>query len=120
VFVQHFIVGTYDDCFDSHGLNSTVHLAIEPDTLPSKFNMKLIQHMQKLNQDVFTPQAVYDGRKNMFAARRLPLGNTNSREVCRLTVSPCIIFTTRNSLMSHPLTVEVAVANALRKCTRLK
>jgi len=66
----------------SHSEGTIFHydVAIDPDTLPSKFNMKLIQHMQKLHQDVFTPQAVYDGRKNMFAARRLPLGSTNSRE----------------------------------------
>ena len=46
--------------------------------------MKLIQHMQRLHTDVFTPQAVYDGKKNMFAPRRLPLGATNSQEVCHM------------------------------------
>ncbi|KAK2460730.1 hypothetical protein APHAL10511_007200 [Amanita phalloides] len=54
--------------------------AIQPDTLPSKFNMELIQHMQRLHADIFTPQAVYDGRKNMFAPHQLQLGPTNSRE----------------------------------------
>jgi eukaryotic translation initiation factor 2C len=43
--------------------------------------MKLIQNLQRLNTDIFTPQAVYDGKKNMFAPRRLPLGATNSQEV---------------------------------------
>ncbi|KIJ14680.1 hypothetical protein PAXINDRAFT_78763, partial [Paxillus involutus ATCC 200175] len=31
--------------------------------------------------DVFTPPAVYDGRKNMFIPRELPLGPDGSREV---------------------------------------
>ncbi|KIJ14682.1 hypothetical protein PAXINDRAFT_61001, partial [Paxillus involutus ATCC 200175] len=31
--------------------------------------------------DVFAPPAVYDGRKNMFAPRELPLGPDGSREV---------------------------------------
>ena len=43
--------------------------------------MKLIQNLQRSNTDIFTPQAVYDGKKNMFAPRRLPLGPTNSQEV---------------------------------------
>lgn len=37
--------------------------------------MKLIKRMQEGNRQVFTPPAVYDGRKNMYAANRLPLAN---------------------------------------------
>jgi len=48
---------------------------------PLRFNMKLIDRMQtELAPDIFTPRAVYDGRKNLFAPRRLPFGNTDSRE----------------------------------------
>lgn len=30
---------------------------------------------------IFTPRAVYDGRKNMFAARELPFGDSGQQEV---------------------------------------
>ncbi|EEB97877.1 hypothetical protein MPER_02712, partial [Moniliophthora perniciosa FA553] len=41
--------------------------------LPARVNMEIIKAMQTTHADVFTPPAVYDGRKNMFAARELPL-----------------------------------------------
>ncbi|KAI0702894.1 argonaute-like protein [Cytidiella melzeri] len=42
-------------------------------SLPLKLNMDLIRHLQEvIAPQVFTPPAVYDGRKNMFAARELP------------------------------------------------
>lgn len=45
-------------------------------------NMDLIKQLQTVvAPEVFTPPAVYDGRKNMFAARELPLGPTGSHEV---------------------------------------
>lgn len=37
--------------------------------------MELIKRMQDNNPNVFTPPAVYDGRKNMFASRLLPFAN---------------------------------------------
>ena len=43
--------------------------------------MDLITRLQTIENAVFTPRAVYDGRKNMFAVRELPFGPTNSREV---------------------------------------
>ncbi|KIK94706.1 hypothetical protein PAXRUDRAFT_827744 [Paxillus rubicundulus Ve08.2h10] len=50
-------------------------------TLPARLNMELIEHLQKIDApDVFTPPAVYDGRKNMFAPRQLPLGPNGSQE----------------------------------------
>ncbi|KAF9247291.1 argonaute-like protein [Melanogaster broomeanus] len=50
-------------------------------TLPARLNMDLIEHMQKIDApDVFTPPAVYDGRKNMFAPRELPLGPNGTQE----------------------------------------
>jgi eukaryotic translation initiation factor 2C len=55
-------------------------VAIDPDTLPSKFNMKLIHHMQTLNSNIFTPQSVYDGKKNLFSSHLLSLGPSDSRQ----------------------------------------
>lgn len=50
--------------------------------------MELIARLQNdIAPDVFTPRAVYDGRKNMFAPRALPLGPTGSREVRCATVT---------------------------------
>ncbi|EIW82123.1 argonaute-like protein [Coniophora puteana RWD-64-598 SS2] len=50
-------------------------------TLPARLNMDLVEHLQTVHApEVFTPRAVYDGRKNMFAPRELPLGQEGSRE----------------------------------------
>ncbi|KAI0677583.1 argonaute-like protein [Trametes maxima] len=41
--------------------------------LPTRLNMEIIERLQKtIAPQVFTPRAVYDGKKNMFAARQLP------------------------------------------------
>jgi len=48
--------------------------------------MELIAKLQnEVAPKVFTPRAVYDGRKNLFAPRELPLGDTGSKEVRYLT-----------------------------------
>jgi eukaryotic translation initiation factor 2C len=45
--------------------------------------MLLIKKLQmEVAADIFTPPAVFDGRKNMFAARELPLGPTDAKTVC--------------------------------------
>ena len=67
--------------------------------------MELIARMQtELAPDVFTPRAVYDGRTNLFAPRRLPLGDTDSREVRRAArhnfPSSCETFRSSPSLPS--------------------
>ncbi|KAG9317399.1 argonaute-like protein [Chiua virens] len=51
-------------------------------TLPARLNMMLIRHLQTVDApDVFTPPAVYDGRKNMFSPRELPFSpSTESQE----------------------------------------
>ncbi|KAF8138405.1 argonaute-like protein [Boletus edulis] len=50
-------------------------------TLPARLNLELVDHLQKIDApDVFTPPAAYDGRKNMFAPRELPLGPNGSQE----------------------------------------
>ena len=44
--------------------------------------MELIARLQTdIAPDVFTPRAVYDGRKNLFAPRELPFGGSDSKEV---------------------------------------
>ena len=60
----------------------TEPLAITPSTLPARLNALLIKKLQcEVAKDVFTPKAVYDGRKNLFATHELALGPNNSREV---------------------------------------
>ena len=45
-------------------------------TLPARLNMDLVTKLQTVvAPQTFNPRAVYDGRKNMFAARTLPLKN---------------------------------------------
>jgi hypothetical protein len=40
--------------------------------LPARLNMDLIKHLQEnVAPDIFTPQVVYDGRKNAFSPRQL-------------------------------------------------
>ncbi|CUA66950.1 Protein argonaute-2 [Rhizoctonia solani] len=53
---------------------------------PIKWNHELIRVLQEhVAPVIFTPRAVYDGRKNLFASRRLPLtggnGNTQTFEI---------------------------------------
>ncbi|THU93245.1 argonaute-like protein [Dendrothele bispora CBS 962.96] len=49
--------------------------------LPQRMNMEIIDALQSVvAPDIFTPPAVYDGRKNMFATRELPLGPNASQE----------------------------------------
>ncbi|KAG6837428.1 hypothetical protein H0H93_009522 [Arthromyces matolae] len=50
-------------------------------TLPARLNMDLIKELQlNVAPQIFTPRAVYDGRKNLFAARELPFGGTDFKE----------------------------------------
>jgi eukaryotic translation initiation factor 2C len=40
--------------------------------------MDIIKELQTVvAPTIFTPRAVYDGRKNMFAVRELPFGDSN-------------------------------------------
>lgn len=44
--------------------------------------MELIKKLQvEVAPQVFTPRAVFDGKKNMFTARELSLGSTNAATV---------------------------------------
>ncbi|KAF8992551.1 argonaute-like protein [Cyathus striatus] len=50
-------------------------------TLPARLNMALITALQtRTAPNVFTPKAVYDGRKNLFAIRELPFDGADSKE----------------------------------------
>lgn len=64
--------------------NRSAHTVILPSekVLPVRLNMELVSHMMRVEAvDIFTPQAVYDGRKNLFAPRELPFGPSGSQEV---------------------------------------
>lgn len=43
--------------------------------LPARLNLDIIKELQISRADVFTPKAVYDGRKNMFSIKELSLKN---------------------------------------------
>ncbi|KAL0949487.1 hypothetical protein HGRIS_009541 [Hohenbuehelia grisea] len=50
-------------------------------TLPQRLNMDLIKQLQNVvAPQIFVPRAVYDGRKNLFAATELPFGDSQSQE----------------------------------------
>ncbi|KAF7770313.1 hypothetical protein Agabi119p4_6287 [Agaricus bisporus var. burnettii] len=54
-------------------------VVIEPESESVAFNIKVITHLQtEIAPEIFTPNAGFDGKKNMFAARELPLGPTDS------------------------------------------
>ena len=45
-------------------------------TLPVRMNMELVARLQKVvAPDIFTPRAVYDGRKNLFTINSLKFPN---------------------------------------------
>ncbi|KAF8974495.1 argonaute-like protein [Flammula alnicola] len=53
--------------------------------LPARLNMDIIKQLQTVAApEIFNPRAVYDGRKNMFAVRELPFGETGSHEASPL------------------------------------
>ncbi|KAI4526541.1 Piwi-domain-containing protein [Schizophyllum commune Loenen D] len=67
----------FANSFETSLPDSIIHHydVIHPDekTLPAKLNMRLIEFLQKnVALGMFTPPAVYDGRKNLFAIRALP------------------------------------------------
>ena len=73
------------DVFDySLSILIPLNLVISPSEkkLPPKLNMDIIKALQtQVAPTIFTPRAVYDGRKNMFAVRQLPFEN-GYQEVC--------------------------------------
>lgn len=57
--------------------------------LPAKLNLDIIKELQNSITDVFNPKAVYDGRKNMFSIRPLPLGKRDNKG--QATESVCLL-----------------------------
>ncbi|QRV72499.1 argonaute-like protein [Ceratobasidium sp. AG-Ba] len=56
--------------------------------MPRKFNMDLIRVLQaRVASAVFTPRAVYDGHKNLFASRKLRLSGGDS-QTFEVTLEP--------------------------------
>ncbi|KAG6866468.1 hypothetical protein C0991_003986 [Blastosporella zonata] len=49
-------------------------------TLPARLNMDIIKALQTSAPQIFTPRGVYDGRKNLFAARELPFDGADWKE----------------------------------------
>lgn len=76
----------YVNSFQTTIPESVIHhydVVISPSekNLPARLNMDIIRVLQtRVAPTIFTPRAVYDGRKNMFAARELPFGNSGQQE----------------------------------------
>ncbi|KAI0375597.1 argonaute-like protein [Pilatotrama ljubarskyi] len=78
VFTNHFEVKIPE----ANILHYDVVISPSEKTLPARLNMEIIERLQTvIAPEVFTPRAVYDGRKNMFAARPLPFGTSGEFEV---------------------------------------
>ncbi|KAF8205042.1 argonaute-like protein [Pholiota molesta] len=76
IFVNSFVTTIPEGALKS----SEIFLVISPSekTLPARLNMDIIKELQTVvAPTIFTPRAVYDGRKNMFAVRELPFGDSN-------------------------------------------
>lgn len=72
---------------------ATIHhydVVIGTDGMPIKWNQDLIRILQeRIAPTIFTPRVVYDGRKNIFAARRLPLaGGGGDSQSFDVTMEP--------------------------------
>ncbi|GLB35650.1 putative argonaute family protein [Lyophyllum shimeji] len=79
--IRHYDIGTLLSRGEVEFVLLMMLLAIEPGNLHHRINTLLVKKLQyEVAADVFTPRAVYDGRKNMFASRELPLGPTNARQ----------------------------------------
>ncbi|KAF8165280.1 argonaute-like protein [Crassisporium funariophilum] len=64
-------------------------------TLPARLNMDIIKQLQtNTAPDIFTPRAVYDGRKNMFAIRELPFGGDAGSHEFEVSLSEGRVDTT--------------------------
>lgn len=123
----------YTNHFPCQIPESVIHhydVVVSPsETLPVRFNMELMHTLQTdIAPQIFTPRAVYDGRKNLFAARELPfqggtqefvLPNDGSRSVkaktfkIRLTkvaeINPEVLARFLEGKQSHDNTVLTAI-----------
>jgi len=84
IFVNSFVTSIPDGNIHHYDV------AILPSekVLPARLNMQLIQQLQTVVAPrVFTPRAVYDGRKNMFAVRELPFTDGSSNQEFNVSLS---------------------------------
>ncbi|KAI0698193.1 argonaute-like protein [Cerioporus squamosus] len=117
VYTNHFVTSIPDDnIFHYDGAIDSNKI------LPARLNMEIIKWLQTvIAPEVFTPRVVYDGRKNVFASRRLPLGPTDTREFSfSLADAPALQATEGGSEpRSEPrrgprvYTVRLALANTI-------
>ena len=82
-------VNIYSFLISASDLQYTPVISPSEKTLPARLNMEIIKRLQEdVAPEIFTPPAVYDGRKNMFAPRLLPFedGKPN-QDVCNIVSS---------------------------------
>jgi len=54
---------------------------ISSENLPARLNLDIIKALQtQVAPTIFTPRAVYDGRKNLFSIRELPFGEKGQQD----------------------------------------
>ncbi|KAF8670621.1 argonaute family [Rhizoctonia solani] len=84
VTTNHFAVTLADILI--HHYHVIENSDLEP--RPARWNLELLQTLQeKIVPTVFTPRAVYDGRHNLFASRRLPLrGDEGNSQTVRAII----------------------------------
>lgn len=86
--------------------------------------MDLIKQLQTVvAPQIFTPRGVYDGRKNIFAAREFPFGETHTKEESILSSSGAhytvmLNSSTLNSLMLVYRTADRKPAAKVPRSTR--
>ncbi|KAF8579319.1 argonaute-like protein [Ramaria rubella] len=76
-------VTVHTNHFEARIPQGTIHhydvIAPADKVLPARLNLDFIKQLQEDRPDIFTPKAVYDGRKNLFAIRELPLANKDEK-----------------------------------------
>lgn len=100
--------------------NFSLAVIIRPDekTLLARLNMQIIDRLQtKFAPQVFTPRAVYDGRKNLFAARELPFGESRTQEVRGYIMLPHL--STDLLALQFDVTLEDAGASATSRAPKI-
>ncbi|KAH9844266.1 argonaute-like protein [Rhodofomes roseus] len=108
ITTNHFLVKIPDAIIHHYDV------VIRPDekTLPARLNMEIIDRLQKvIAPQVFTPRAVYDGRKNLFAARELPFGETRSQEFDVMLEDPATSTSARGPKVYKVKLTHVAEIN---------
>ena len=69
----------------------TIVTVVQPDK-PASYKFELFQILQDTERDIFNPKVAYDGKKNVFSPRELPLGESGSREAMLLSIHLRSVF----------------------------